>query len=407
MSSHRYANERTVDTFERELRSSTVFQDRSKLSPEYVPPRLPGRDEEYKTLVHYFRPLLEGYRPTAPRVMIRGKVGAGKTALTKRFGSDIEVFAHQRNRNLRFVYVNCRENGSFFNLLRNAITIFERSFPPRGLSAEEAFHMLIRVLEERNAHLILALDELEALIRREGSTFLYNLLRVQEVRSDSEPRLSVICVFRDPECEPVLRGLDRSVSSMLEPNTIHLGPYTSDQLRGILEARVHEAFKEGAVSAEAIELIGDVVGGIGDARYAIQLLERAGIAADLRSSSKVMPEHVREARIDLPPDFRKDVIWSLALHEKLMLLALARGLEQSAGAYLTMGDLRKGYCVVCEEYAKKPLGYTQFWKGLRDLSTIGVVLEKKSGAGYKGKTTFLNTPIAVDKLKRELESMLG
>jgi cell division control protein 6 len=396
-----------ITTLEKELRSSTVFKDRSKLSPEYVPPRLPCRDEEYRMLIHYFRPLLEGYQPTAPKVMIRGRIGVGKTALAKRFGYDIELFAHRRGMNIRCVHANCREDGSSFSLLRNVVTVFERSFPLRGVSTEEAFQSLIKVLKERNAYLILVLDELEALIRREGSTFLYNLLRVQEAKDEVGPRLSLICIFRDPGCESILRGLDRSVLSMLEPNTIHLASYTPNELEIILKERVVEAFKVGAVNEEAIELVSDVAGEAGDARYAIQLLERAGIIADLESSPQVLPQHVREARIDLPPDFRRDVIWSLTPHEKLILLALTRGLKQSSGAYLTMGELRKSYRVACEEYVKKPLGYTQFWKSVRFLSTIGVVIAKKSGAGYRGKTTLVNTPISVDLLERELERMLG
>jgi cell division control protein 6 len=227
------------------------------------------------------------------------------------------------------------------------------------------------------------------------------------VRDESQPHLSIICIFRDPECDPVLRSLDRSILSMLNPNTIFLDPYTTEQLEAILKARVDEAFKEGAVSEEAIALISGMAGESGDARYAIQLLERAGIVADLESSPKVLPYHIREARIDLPPDFRKDTIWTLGLHEKLMLLSLARGLGGSEEAYLTMGDLRRNYCITCEEYDKKPLGYTQFWKIIKDLSTIGIVLTKKSGAGYKGKTTFVSTPIATDRLRIELERLLG
>jgi cell division control protein 6 len=283
---------------------------------------------------------------------------------------------------------------------------FQHSFPQRGLSSEEALQVLLSILDERDMHLILALDETEALIRREGPNPLYNLTRAQESRLGSPSRLSIICVFREPECEEVMKILDKSTLSSLQPNTIHLKQYTSGELSDILLQRVEEAFKPDAVEAETVELISHICEESGSARYAIELLHRSGIRANMDRSPKVLPKHVREARAELLPSLQREDLRALDKHERIALLALARYLAEREIAYLTMGELRNQYLVVCEERGEKPLGYTQFWKRLKGLSDLGLVLMKPSGRGQRGRTTLVSSPIPPYNLKSELEGMM-
>jgi len=48
------------------LRSGTIFKDRSRLLPSYVPERLVGREDEFRELVRLFRPVLEAGRASRP-----------------------------------------------------------------------------------------------------------------------------------------------------------------------------------------------------------------------------------------------------------------------------------------------------------------------------------------------------
>ncbi|RLI34812.1 cell division control protein Cdc6, partial [Candidatus Bathyarchaeota archaeon] len=52
---------------ERELSAFTVFKDEYKLSPEYVPPKLPHREEELRHLAHFFRVLVDSPGQMAPK----------------------------------------------------------------------------------------------------------------------------------------------------------------------------------------------------------------------------------------------------------------------------------------------------------------------------------------------------
>lgn len=290
--------------------------------------------------------------------------------------------------------------------MRNVVTKFEKSFPQRGFSSEEVLQTLLQVLDAKNAYLLLALDELEALIRREGPNPLYNLTRIQEAKLETNQRMSMICIFREPECEEIIKLLDKSTLSTLQRNIIQLTGYAPTELKDILEYRIREAFKENVVRQETTNLISDIASAFGDARYAIEMLERAGVFADAERCREVLPSHVRKARADLPPEIRKEYLRSLSLHERLILLAVARRLEQSELDYMTMGELEEDYRVICEECQEKPRGYTQFWKYVKEISDTGMASTKISGEGFRGKTTLIGLLVPADHLKRELEKLM-
>ncbi|MBS7628818.1 orc1/cdc6 family replication initiation protein, partial [Candidatus Bathyarchaeota archaeon] len=186
--------------------------------------------------------------------------------------------------------------------------------------------------------------------------------RIQEERATEPVRVSLICMLREPK---YLGLLDRSAASTLQQNFIKLDPYSSSELVTILKDRVDLAFKEGSVNEDTLEIAADIASISGDARYAIELLWRAGKYADSEGSMEVKPEHVRKAAGALYSTLRNEHLTNLTINEKLLLLALARSLEESNVAYLSMGDLERTYMIVCEEYNYPPRSHTQIWKHVR------------------------------------------
>jgi Cdc6-like AAA superfamily ATPase len=79
-------------------------------------------------------------------------------------------------------------------------------------------------------------------------------------------------------------------------NVMPLSKYSAKQLADIMNQRVGEAFRPGAVDPEAMELIADVASRWGDARLALELLWRAGMVADRGNSDSVLPEHAGKQR---------------------------------------------------------------------------------------------------------------
>jgi len=357
-------------------------------------------------LTQLFRFSIDSPFSTSQRALITGDVGTGKTVLCQRFGADLVRAAKNRKVNLQYVHVNCREaKGSLFMIIKRVLTHFEPEFPKRGFAPEELLHTLMDMLDDKSMHLILALDELEHLIRTEGTTPLYNLTRIQEERVGKPIRLSIICILREQEC---LQQLDKSTQDTLQRNIIKLDKYNSPQLITILNDRVKLAFKENTVSDEALQLVADIGGQSGDARYSIELLWRAGKYADSETAKHVSADHVRKAAGSVYPTLRGEYISALSSHEKYMLLALARVLEESQEAYANMGTVEQEYHAVCEEYDDEPRKHTQIWKYTRGLSAIGVIAASKSGEGVRGKTTLLGLQsIPASTMREQLEKALA
>jgi len=83
-----------------------------------------------------------------------------------------------------------------------------------------------------------------------------------------------------------LQKLDRSTTDTLQRNIVKLEKYSSGELTDILEDRVALAFKENTMADEALQLVADVGGQSGDARYSIELLWRAGKYADAENAKR-------------------------------------------------------------------------------------------------------------------------
>jgi len=379
-----------------------IFKDEEKLSPDYIPRRLPHRDEELRLLESFFSGVVRGTSRISTRVIVTGSVGTGKSALVKLFGMRAVEEARRSGVDLRFLYVNCRISKTTFSVLSRMIEQLKTVFTSRGFSNEELLHKLLSYLESRNAYAIVALDEVDVLINRQEDA-LYLLSRIGEER-ERIPRISLILVTRNPE---IFEMLDESTRSSLLGNVIHLNEYSSQQLYDILSFRAEEALMPGVLMEESLRLIADIAGERGDARFALDILWRAGKYAEAEDSPKITPEHVRKASASVYPAIRREHLEFLSEHEQLILLALCRALQQEGQAYVTAAELNQAYRLVCEEYSTEPRAYTRFWEYLQRLDDLGILRINVRSEGARGRRSYVSLPgIPVSILERELESIL-
>jgi cell division control protein 6 len=384
----------------------SVFKDEAKLDINYIPSRLPHREKEHRLLMEFFDFLLRFPERMAQRVIIAGDVGTGKTALSQRFGADMTLEANKAGVNLRYVHVNCREcRGKLFLILQHALAVFRPSFPKRGYSAEELLSTLAQILDEEKAFMILTLDEFGSLIEREGSESVYKLTRLQEMRPGKPQRISLICILRDlKETE----RLDSSAKSTLQANVISLEKYSREQLTDILNDRVQMAFAPSTVQEDVVNMVSELaVSESGNARFAIELLWRAGKYADADGLGEVLPECVRKAVSSIVPTMRKNELASLELHEKLFLLGVARVFKESRKAYAALSEIEKAYAVVCEEFDEQPRSHTQLWKYVQFLSALGILRTEVASTGTRGRATRVSLPsVPACELEKELIAYL-
>ncbi|MCI4371659.1 MAG: orc1/cdc6 family replication initiation protein, partial [Thermoplasmata archaeon] len=216
--------------------------------------------------------------------------------------------------------------------------------------------------------------------------------------------ISMILISQRPNA---LEFMDAAaLSTFRRSNVVEFPRYERGELRDILAARVQLAMHPGTVDDDLVDLIADIASEFGDARYAIELLEKAGQLADEEAVEELAPEHIRGAKAHVHPTDVQERLNLLDVPKKLVLLAIAR--KSRKKAYITMGDAEETYALVCEEYEEKARAHTQFWKYVRELDALGLVDAKSSGEGIVGRTTLISLPeipakVLSDNLERSLK----
>jgi cell division control protein 6 len=393
------------DYIEDELSKRSVFKSEQFLSIDYVPENLPHRESETRTLVQSFKTLISSPGRTNHKFVIEGPVGTGKTAVVKRFSEQMIQAAKRRNIRLHSIHVNCRVNKTAYLVFLRVLREFKPKFPRRGHSPDELLQMLVEVLDEEDRYLLLILDELDYFIRQRGSDILYDLTRLMDDRLNATQRLSIIGIGRKIPLDDEI--LDSSTLSTLQRNILRFSRYNRNQLFDILQDRVEMAFEKKTVMDETIQVISDIASEHGDARYAIELLWRAGKQADSDQADIVIPDYARRAKTDTHPELRKEVFAALPTQHKLLLLAAARQLKEVRSAYVTIGEVEEMYQSICEEYYEEPRAHTQIWEWVQDLHSHGIIDTKKSGSGQRGQTTLIGfSDVPAEMLEQFLSGLL-
>jgi cell division control protein 6 len=382
-------------------RSSRIFKDPSKLSFDYVPDRLVHREAQLAKLWMLFRPVLEnGISQTA---FLIGSVGTGKTATSKRFCLDFVKEAQRQEKAVDFVIVNCRQRNSESSVLLRLVTHFDEHFPDRGFSSAEMLRSLRKHIEKRKLHLVVVLDEADVLLRKGASDLIYHLSRFDEERLGGRASMSLVLVSQ----KYVLDMLDPASSSTFKrANAIMFEKYTAADLSDIVKERAELAMFPNAIGGDEITLIGDIASEFGDARFAIELLEKAGMLAEEQGLERLTAEEVRAAKALTYSVVTESKIEELDRQRKIVLLAISRAIRDQA--YVTTGEVEKVYRLAAEEYNEKPRAHTQFWAYIQDIANEGLIETKVVGdAAGGGRTTYISLPdIPAKVLREKLESSL-
>lgn len=373
---------------ESELGGPTIFKDLAKLDFDYVPGDLPHRDEELRGITRVFKGLAQGAQ--RENLLIQGPVGTGKTALAKRFAQDFSAHLRRTGKTLEVVHVNCRRRKTSGLAMLGILNHFDPQYPERGFGVGEMQRDLRRHLERRDAHLLVILDEVDALLRADGSDLVYDLTRFNDESGPGWVGVSLMLISQ----HDILAQMDEAALSTFKKNVVHVEPYGSPALEAIVRQRVELAFQPGSVDDDAACLIADIAAEEGNARLAIEILWKAGLNTDDHHRDLVSAEDVRTAKADVSSHITDVKLRQLAKHPQLVLLALARRLRKDESAYATTGAVEEMYQLICEEYNEDPRGHTMFWKYLKQLQDAGMILARLSGKGQAGTTQHISIPDA-------------
>jgi len=380
----------------------SVFRDQGKLSFDYLPEKMVHREKQIQRMFSLLRPIVEA--SASSNAFLYGPVGTGKTHSAKRFCLDFRKYAGDHDRALDFYLVNCRQRMGDDAVLLALVRHFDPHFPDRGFSVAEKLETLRRHLEKYKLHFIVILDEVDALLKKSGADLIYAFARIAEETTAAKGNISMILISQRPNA---LEYMDpAALSTFRRTSVIEFPRYDREELHDIVGDRVDLAMHRGTVGTEIVGMIADLAAEFGDARYGIELLEKAGMLADEEASDEVTPEHVRGAKAHVHPTHVEERLAQLDVPKKLVLLAIARRIRKKA--HITMGEAEESYELVCEEFREKPRAHTQLWKYVRELDALGLIDTKLSGEGVVGKTTLISLPeipakILCDNIERGLK----
>ncbi len=379
--------------------SGRVIKNPRKLSFDYVPDKLPHRDEQQQNLFMLFRRVVEN--GVSQNAFLHGNVGTGKTASAKRFCLDYKEWASEKGKSVDHIFVNCRRRSNKSSIMWKLVSHFDKNFPDRGFSVGEMMGIMKKHINKNSTHLFVVLDEADALIQRDGPELVFLLSRFDDENTIPVGSVSLILISQ----KNVLELLDESaLSTFKRSNRILFPSYDKDEMKDILFYRSELALYPGSIEEDEIDLLSLIAAERGDARLGIELMEKSAMLAEQKGENSIGPEDIRTAKADVDPHMTVSRLKAINKNERMILLAAVQKLRNSS--FVTTGDLEKHYNMLCENYGCSSLGHTQFWKYLNSLSAEGL-LDTETASSGKGRTTRISlNDIPADVLEKKLKVLV-
>lgn len=367
------------EVFQRALQRPRIFKNRDVMRSDYIPNRLPHRDEHIQRLGEILAPALSLSRPS--NIFIYGKTGTGKTAVIKYVFRRFREVAEKESLPLAFAYVNCRISGTEYKVLSELCEAIGVRVPFTGLSKAEVYNRLKKGIREKRLLLVSCFDEVDALVKSYGDDLLYDLTRINEGMEGGG--LSIVGTSNDLHFKDYL---DPRVLSSLSEEELVFHPYTATELIDILSERAELAFHEGAVPQSIINLCAALAAAEhGDARRAIDLLRVAAEVAERNGDGVVEEGHVRVAQSIIERGRIFEALSTLPLHSKLVLTSLLL-LTKNGVSDPISGIIYQTYREVCSLVGVEPLTDRRVSTLISELDMLGVVKSDIVNMGRHGRT---------------------
>jgi archaeal cell division control protein 6 len=261
-----------------------ILKDERFLYPDFVPERIPFREQETSEMVFCLKPATLGKKPE--NIFVSGPPGIGKTVTSKFVLNELEEYSDR----VKCLYINCFETNSYNSILAKATNFFGFPVPMRGISNEELFERFLAVIRKKNIVPIIVFDEAEQLLKKEDTKkLLYDLSRLND---NYKIFIGLLFISND---EKFISFLDDRIKSSLNPSKIMFEKYSCQQLKEVLKERAKFAFFSNVLEDDVIPLCAAHSAMSGDARLAIYTLLKSARIAEKDNSKKISTKHVRFA----------------------------------------------------------------------------------------------------------------
>jgi cell division control protein 6 len=382
--------------FEKLLEGQSIFKNKEVLRPSYTPDLLLHRNEQINSLATILVSALRGETPS--NVLIYGKTGTGKTAVTRYVGKELEQVSENKEILCSVVYINCEVIDTQYRLLANLARHFEEEIPMTGWPTDQVFTKFKEAIDSREHVIIIILDEIDKLIKK-GDDVLYNLSRINT--DLKKAKVSMIGVSNDLK---FTEFLDPRVKSSLGEEELIFPPYDAEQISDILKQRAKMAYNEEVLGEMVIPLCAAFAAQEhGDARRALDLLRVSGEIAERENQPHVLEEHVRRAQEKIEIDRVVEVVRTLPTQSKLVLYSIImlrnRGRE---GKNVTTGEMYNVYRQLCHHIDVDILTQRRVTDLMSELDMLGIVNAIVVSKGRYGRTKEISLSVPVENTRRVL-----
>ena len=431
--------------FDRHMTAGSIFKNKEVLRVGYTPKLILHRNAEINHLASVLSESFKGETPS--NIFIFGKPGTGKTATAKFIGEQLilkldqinvkkkdylfdnllketfpmDIFeddeqrkwlakslhlsdvigddvARQLYRNIKYIYINCKHVDTKYRVLTTIankfITEWDERLPHTGLTTDMVVSKLVQQVDRFRGVVIIALDEVDNLLKKSGDDTLYILSRLNEDLERSTT--SLLCLSNDVN---VRTRFDARVRSSLSMDIMVFKPYNAVQLRDILHHRAEKAFYEGVYSNAVINLCAAYAArDHGDARRALTLLMVSGEVAQEVGVDSIDENHARLALEKIETDSVREVARSLPMHCKFTLLSILFQQEQGFSR-ITTGSVYESYSQICRSCGISTLTKRRISDFISELSTLGIIDANRISTGAYGMTRVIHLVAFSDNIR--------
>ena len=228
------------------------------LSPDYLPERIVGREEQKRVLQTCLAPMQHGQAPL--NAWLHGPAGSGKTALARAMAK--EVCGESAGR--LALYVSCWEKQSVYQV----VLAMADQLKVLGADAQDTNVKLDRIRQViKDRPVVVILDDIDRAPPIERERIIHALLGL--------PYTGVVCTSNSKEA---LMSLEERTRSRLSPLAIAFPPYPAQELEEMLIERARAALGPDTWGDKVITHLARSARG--DARAAILALRHAAVAAE-------------------------------------------------------------------------------------------------------------------------------
>jgi archaeal cell division control protein 6 len=362
-------------------KKNNIIKNRNILQTTYIPDQLPHRDDKIKEIVEIIAPSLVKDKPS--NILVIGKTGTGKTAVLNYIGKELKK-ADESEKNCTYVYINCevvdRPYSILYNISNQIIKDQYRKIPFTGWSLDKIYTELISYIDEQDKIFIIVLDEIDRSSSKSDDIF-YFLTTMNEILKKS--KVSIIGITNNAR---FTEWLTPKIKSRLGEEKIIFPPYTPDQLRDILKGRAEAALYPGVLDNSVIPLCAAISAqDSGDARKALDLLRVSADIAERNGDPIITEAHVNYARAKIESDAVIEVIKTLTIQSKIVLMSVIKNSENDKNS-ITTGDVFTSYKEICSILGYSILTQRRISGLISELDMLGIIHARVKSMGKDGRT---------------------